>query len=153
MTVFWPWGGVWRWRVVEEEEEGWEEDFKEGNTHSRLLTTPPSLFLWWYLSSPPPPNEYASPTAQYTNTNRVINPSPDSCVSFPGRLYLTSALLWKKKKCSPPEWLNANWLMWCYSPCARHWTQRTHKAAQLLHEPVCLRWPMHIKDTFPFSRW
>lgn len=53
MTVFWPWGGVWRWRVVEEE-EGWEEDFKEGNTHSRLLTTPPSLFLWWYLSSPPP---------------------------------------------------------------------------------------------------
>lgn len=55
MTVFWPWGGVWRWRVVEEEEEGWEEDFKEGNTHSRLLTTPPSLFLWWYLSSPPPP--------------------------------------------------------------------------------------------------
>lgn len=151
MTVFWPWGGVWRWRVVEEE-EGWEEDFKEGNTHSRLLTTPPSLFLWWYLSSPPPQRIRLTYSSIYKHKQGNKSFTWQLCLFSWSTISHVCSLM-KKKKCSPPEWLNANWLMWCYSPCARHWTQRTHKAAQLLHEPVCLRWPMHIKDTFPFSRW
>ena len=147
-TVFRPWGGGWG---------GGGGGGGGRKTSRRVIHTlgfSPLPPLTFYVDISPPPTKYASPTAQYTNTNRVINPSPDSCVSFPGWLYLMPALLWKKKKkSSPPEWLNANWLMWLYSPCVGHRTQKTHKAAQLLHEPVCLRWPMHIKDTFPFSQW